>query len=180
MRLASAGGSGDMHIAGGSTSELLIEELSLYAGPAVWGYRDAVVAAASALGVSTDHDPGLVQIGLHLAGMPEWLVGWRIDHGWYLVRRPGIGGPPTIGPTLYRADPDPLDQLLPEPAAVAGWLHSLSTQRLLGTERHPDLALSAPQVATLRQRLRGYLPSEPALRPGYSWSAAPSTSQVAG
>jgi hypothetical protein len=70
--------------------------------------------------------------------------------------------------------------LLPEPAAVAGWLHSLSTQRLLGTERHPDLALSAPQVATLRQRLRGYLPTEPALRPGDNWSAARPTNKVAG
>jgi hypothetical protein len=167
-----------MQRASGLTPELVIEELSLYAGPAVWGYRDAVMAAASALGVSTDHDSGLVQIGLHLAGRPDWLVGWRIDHGWYLVCR-RIGEPSAIGPTVYRADSDPLDQLLPEPAAVAGWLHGLSTQRLRGTERHPDVALSAPQLATLRRRLRGYLPTEPTLQPGYSWSEDRPTKRVA-
>jgi hypothetical protein len=39
---------------GGLTPRLLIEELGLYAGPAVWGYRDAVMAAANDLGVTVD------------------------------------------------------------------------------------------------------------------------------
>jgi hypothetical protein len=153
---------------GGLTPRLLIEELGLYAGPAVWGYRDAVVAAADDLGVTVDHHLGLVQIGLHLPGAPGWIVGWRIDHGWYLVRQPRMGDPPAIGPTLYRSAADPVDQLMPAPVAVAQWLHKISNQRLAGTEHGPEPTTSAHQRARVLSRLRGYLPHDPG--PGYSWS----------
>jgi hypothetical protein len=157
-----------MQAGGGLTSGLLIEELGLYAGPAVWGYRDAVVAAAADLGVTIDHDLGLVQIGLHLAGAAGWAVGWRIDHGWYLVRQPLPGEPPPIGPTLYRAADDIVDQLIPAPGAVARWLHEVSNQRLVGTGYAAVGVVSARQWATVLGRLRSYLPRDPG--PGYSWS----------
>jgi hypothetical protein len=151
----------------GLTAGSLVEELGLYAGPAVWGYRDAVVAAAGDLGITVDHDLGLVQIGLHLADVQGWAVGWRIDHGWYLVRRRQLGEPPPVGPMLYRAGSDLLDQLLPEPAEVARWLHELSDHRLVGTERAPDTAGSAQQLTTVLSRLRSFLPQGGS---EYSWS----------
>jgi hypothetical protein len=155
-----------MYPEGGLSPGSLVEELGLYAGPAVWGYRDAVVAAADDLGVTVDHDLGLVQIGLQLADVPRWTVGWRIDHGWYLVRRRQLGEPPPVGPTLYRVGSDLLDQLLPEPAVAAHWLHELSNHRLIGTGRAPDISCSSEQLATVLRRLRSFLPQD---RPGYSW-----------
>jgi hypothetical protein len=152
----------------GMTPGLLIEELGLYAGPAVWGYRNAVVAAADDLGVTVDHNLGLVQIGLRLAGTPRWVVGWRIDHGWYLVRQPRMGEPPAVGPTLYRAAGGMVDQLMPAPTAVARWLRDLSNHRLVGTERPPDNTASAQEWAAVLGQLRSYLPRDRTL--GYSWS----------
>ncbi|HEY3689956.1 MAG TPA: hypothetical protein VGL46_06590 [Pseudonocardiaceae bacterium] len=157
-----------MHTGIRLTPGLLIEELGLDAGPAVWGYRDAVVAVADGLGVTVDHDLGLVQIGLHLAAAPGWVVGWRIDHGWYLVRQPRVDEPPAVGPTLYRTASNVMDQLMPVPADVARWLHEISNQRLVGTEQRPDNTLSAQECAAVLDRLRRYLPRHPT--PGYSWS----------
>jgi hypothetical protein len=157
-----------MQAGGGLTSGLLIEELGLHAGPAVWGYRDAVVAAAADLGVTVDHDLGLVQIGLHLASAPGWAVGWRIDHGWYLVRQPRVGEPPAVGPTLYRIADDIVDQLVPAPSAVARWLHEVSNQRLVGTDHAEVGPVSTDQWATVLGRLRSYLPHDRS--PAYSWS----------
>jgi hypothetical protein len=157
-----------MHVVGWLTPGALIEELGLYAGPAVWGYRDAVVSAADELGVTIDHDLGLVQIGLHLPSAPGWIVGWRIDHGWYLVRQPRLGESPAIGPTLYRSASDPVDQLVPAPGAVAQWLRELSNRRMVGTEHAPSATVSAQQRATVLHRLREYLPRDQS--PGYSWS----------
>jgi hypothetical protein len=128
-----------------------------------------VVAVADDLGVTVDHDLGLVQIGLHLGAAPGWVVGWRIDHGWYLVRQPLLGEPPAVGPTLYRTASDVMDQLMPVPAAVARWLRELSNQHLVGTEQRPENPLSAPECAAVLGRLRRHLPHDPT-RPGYSWS----------
>jgi hypothetical protein len=68
----------------------------------------------------------LVQIGLRLPEQPDLLISWRIDLGWYLVRRPRPGEPPALGPTLYRAATDALDRLLPEPVQVAAWLRAIA------------------------------------------------------
>jgi hypothetical protein len=153
----------------GFTPGSLIEELGLYAGPAVWGYRDAVTGEAEDLGVTSDHDLGLVQIGLHLANCPNWIIGWRLDHGWYLVRQPRIGEPPQTGPAFHRTAHDLADQLMPTPAAVAHWLRDLSNHRLADVGRAPAItAISAQQRDTVLARLRAYLPREQ--HPAYSWS----------
>jgi hypothetical protein len=96
------------------------------------------------------------------------MVGWRIDHGWYLVRLPRVGEPPAIGPILYRTAGDPVDQLMPDALAVARWLHEISNHRLVGTEHAPAPLASAQQGATVLRRLRSYLSGDPG--PGYSWS----------
>lgn len=147
-----AGSSGPV---GRLTPTLLVESLGRRAGPAVWGYRDAVVAAAADLDLAVRHDLGLVQIGLVLASAPELLVGWRVDHGWYFVRRHGPGEPPATGPTRYRPATDPLDQLVPEPAAVARWLRALSRGHWLGVEPTP-VAVSPAGVRAVLDRLQSY------------------------
>jgi hypothetical protein len=53
------------------TPAALIERFGLYAGPAVWAYRDAVMAAAFDLSLEADHTLGLVQIGLRLPQQPD-------------------------------------------------------------------------------------------------------------
>jgi hypothetical protein len=151
------------------TPGLLIEKLGLYAGPAVWAYREAVVAAAANVGITVNHDLGLVQIGLELAGKPELQVGWRIDHGWYLVQRNVHGQPPAVGPTRYRPGADPLDQLLPEPNAVAQWLCDIDNRGRLGTVTRPNTSLTPGQTDTVLKRLHGYLLRAPRSPLDYTW-----------
>jgi hypothetical protein len=109
----------------GATPALLVDRLGLSAGPAVWAYRDAVLAATDQV-LEADHGLGLVQIGLRLPRKPELLIGWRIDHGWYLLRHPHPNEPPALGPTLYRGAIEVLDRLLPEPERVAAWLSPIA------------------------------------------------------
>ena len=140
------------------TPAVLIERLGMYAGPAVWAYRDSVVAAACDLNLEVDHTMGLVQIGLRLPHRPDLLIGWRIDHGWYLVHRPGPGEPPAIGPTLYRVATDVLDRLLPDPANVVTWLRSIAHGGCPpGTVIPGDPTLDRDHEMAVLRRLRRHL-----------------------
>jgi hypothetical protein len=86
------------------------------------------------------------------------VISWRIDHGWYLVRRPRPGEPPEVGPTLYRAATDAIDRLLPEPAQVATWLRAIAHgDRPTGTTTPVDPILAPDQEIALVSRLRRHL-----------------------
>jgi hypothetical protein len=151
------------------TPGVLIEKLGPLAGPAVWAYRDAVVSAACEVGVRVraNHDVGPVQIALTLLDVPELLIGWRVDHGWYFVRRHRRGEPPAIGPTRCRPGCDLLDRLLPEPMAVAHWLREITAGKWMGTE--PALVtVTLEGLHAVLRGLRGYLSRAGAV--GYRWS----------
>jgi hypothetical protein len=151
------------------TPGVLTEKLGPFAGPTVWAYRDAVVSAAGEVGVRVraTHDVGPVQIGLTLLDVPELLIGWRVDHGWYFVRRRRGGEPPAIGPTRCRPGADLLDRLLPEPMGVAHWLREITAGKWIGTE--PTLVTITPEgLHAVLRRLRGYLSRAGTV--GYRWS----------
>lgn len=139
---------------------MLIDELGVRAGPAVWGYRAAVVGAANDLDIDVDHGVGLVQIGLRLSHGSGLLVGWRVDTGWYFLDRPLRGEPPAVGPTGYRVGTDVLDQMVPEPAQVAHWLHRIAAGQSRGERPTRWRQLDEADVRAVLSRLCQYLPAD--------------------
>lgn len=138
------------------TSATLIERLGLDAGPAVSGYRDAVVAEATRRGLRVEHTLGHVHIGLELPATPQLTVGWRIGTGWCYLRRPGWGEPPDVGPTRYLRMDDPLEQALPVPEVVADWLCELAAGRDAGSAVGPHPVAEGSQIEALVGRLGRY------------------------
>lgn len=138
------------------TPGTLIERLGLDAGPAVSGYRDAVVAEATRRGLRVEHTLGHVQIGLELPAVPELTIGWRVGTGWCYLRRPGWGEPPDVGPTRYLRMDDPLEQALPAPSVAADWLCELGAGRDAGSTAGPGPVVAGSQIEALVGRLCRY------------------------
>ncbi len=121
-------------------------------GWVVWGYRDAVLAAAAARGLvlAVDHSMGPAQIGLRLPGPEPVTATWRPDTGWYLALRPD---PSSVEPAslIYRCGPgaDPL-ALVPAPEEVTDWLVATAAGERGGSAAPPqDVELGPPALARL-------------------------------